>query len=203
MITGATASTTIVNDDASYSVAAPAAAMEGDAGSTTDFSFTVTRSGDTGQVGSVQWAVQAAAGLTAGDFVTGQDALGNAGLPSGILNFAAGQSSQTVTVQVQGDLNLENDETLALLFSNATGGIFLDQDGVAVATQTATTSIQSDDDSFSISADTASTFEGHADSTLTYTVTRTGSLTGARDLTWTISGVEASDLGDAQAMTGG
>ena len=202
MITGATASTTIVNDDASYSVAAPAAAMEGDAGSTTDFSFTVTRSGDTGQVGSVQWAVQAAAGLTAGDFVTGQDALGNAGLPSGILNFAAGQSSQTVTVQVQGDLNLENDETLALLFSNATGGIFLDQDGVAVATQTATTSIQSDDDSFSISADTTSTFEGHADSTLTYTVTRTGSLTGARDLTWTISGVEASDLGDAQAMTG-
>jgi|GEM_PF-455179 len=202
MVTTASATTTITNDDANYEVSAPAAAMEGDAGATTAYSFTVSRTGDVSQAGSVDWAVQAASGLTSGDFSPGQDLLGNGGLPSGTLLFNANESSKTVIINVLGDLNLENDETLAVLFSNATGGIFLDQNGVEVGTQTATTTIQTDDDSFSISAETASTFEGHTDSTLTYTVTRTGSLTGARDLTWTISGVDAADLGDAQAMTG-
>ncbi|WP_299199344.1 Calx-beta domain-containing protein [uncultured Amphritea sp.] len=203
VITGATAATVVTNDDASYEVSAPSNAYEGDAGVSTAFSFIVSRSGDISLAGTVEWAVQAATGLTAGDFVAGQDALGNGGLPSGVVSFAANENSQTITINVLGDLNLENDETLSVLFSNPTNGIFLDQSGAQVSTVTESATILSDDDSFSINAQTDSTFEGHSgDSILTYTVSRTGSLVGARDLTWTITGVDATDLADAQQMTG-
>ncbi|WP_417227728.1 Calx-beta domain-containing protein [Amphritea sp.] len=203
VITGDTAATTITNDDASYEVSAPADAYEGDEGGSTAFTFVVSRTGDISLAGSVEWAVQAATGLTAGDFVAGQDALSNGGLPSDVVSFAANESSKTITVNVLGDLNLESDETLSVLFSNPTNGIFLDQSGAQVSSVTDSATILSDDDSFSIDTQTTSTFEGHVDdSTLTYSVSRSGSLVGARELTWTITGVDAADLGDAQDMTG-
>ncbi|MDO6563721.1 Calx-beta domain-containing protein [Amphritea sp. 1_MG-2023] len=203
IITAASATTVITNDDASYEVSAPADAYEGDAGVPTAFTFVVNRTGDTSLAGTVEWAVQAATGLTAGDFVAGQDALSNGGLPSGVVSFAAGETSQTITINVLGDLNLESDETLSVLFSNPTNGIFLDETGAQVSSVTDSATILSDDDSFSIDAQTTSIFEGNVDdSTLTYSVSRSGSLVGARELTWTITGVDAADLGDAQDMTG-
>jgi hypothetical protein len=96
-----------------YSIAAlDAVQAEGDAG-TTAFTFTVSRSGDTAAPGSVDWAVS-------GADVDGADFPG--GLPSGTLNFAAGQASQTLTVNVAGDTAFESDEDFTVTLSNASAG---------------------------------------------------------------------------------
>lgn len=192
-----TASTVILNDDANYALAAPVAAAEGGGGAT-PFTFTVTRSGDTSSTGSVDWKVSGATGLTSGDFIGDQDALAvNSGLPSGIVNFGIGESSRVITINVQGDIDLEEDETLEVVLSSPVNG--------TITTGTGSVTILSDDDSFSISTSTMTRPEGNTDSTLTYTVTRTGTLDGARELTWTITGSDgfdpATDLTDGQLTT--
>jgi hypothetical protein len=199
-ISTATANTVILNDDTNFAVAAPANTYEG-ASVSTAFTFTVTRSGDTTGAGSLNWAVAAAAGLTTADFTGNQDALGsNSGLPSGSVSFAAGETSQTITIQVAGDTTLESNESLQVVISDPTGGTIQSGDGSASAL------ILTDDDNFAISTETSSRAEGNSDSTVTYTVTRSGSLTGARDLTWTITGADgfdtSTDLASGQAATG-
>src|SRR3546814_3405584 len=74
--------------------AADAENSEGDAGSTA-FTFTVTRSGDSGEAATVDYAVS-------GGAVDGADFAG-ALLPAGSLSFAAGETSKTLVLQVQGD----------------------------------------------------------------------------------------------------
>ncbi len=91
---------------------------EGDAG-TTDFTFTVTRAlGDDGAV-SVDYSLQN--GTTdAADFVS---TLG------GTINFADGETSRTITIQVAGDTLVEAHETFRVILANATGGATI-TDGV-------------------------------------------------------------------------
>src|SRR5262245_34217718 len=89
----ATALGAIQNADASLSIAATSAAKpEGNAGNTA-FTFTVTRSGDTSGISSVNYSVtgSGASPADAADFAGGT-------LPSGTVNFAATQSSQVVTI---------------------------------------------------------------------------------------------------------
>ncbi|CAH2030771.1 Calx-beta domain-containing protein [Trichlorobacter ammonificans] len=196
----ATANTVVTNDDTNFVLSAPAAFHEGASGSTA-VTFTVTRSGDTSGAGSVKWSVAPASGLTTADFTGNQDSLGtNSGLPSGTVTFTAGQTSTTITINVAGDLTLENDETLRVILADPNGGTIEGTDGDK------STTILTDDDSFSISTLTTSRAEGNSDSAITYTVTRTGSLVGARDLTWTITGTNgfttAGDLADGQAASG-
>src|SRR5262249_40087266 len=92
----------IENDDASLSIAdTDAVKAEGNSGST-PFTFTVTRTGDTSGAASAQWAV-------GGSDVDGADFVGGV-LPTGTVNFAAGQTSQVITVNVVGDTVVESDE---------------------------------------------------------------------------------------------
>ncbi|MGF1514363.1 MAG: ExeM/NucH family extracellular endonuclease, partial [Elainellaceae cyanobacterium] len=108
-----------------------AAQAEGDAG-TTDFTFTVTRSGDTSGATSVDFAVSGAA--DAADF--------GGALPSNTVNFASGETSQTITVGVSGDTDAEPDEGFTVTLSNpsngatisaaAADGTIQNDDGVAV-----------------------------------------------------------------------
>ena len=100
---------------------------EGDAGST-DFVFTITRSGDTSGAGSVDYAVSGEA--DDGDF--------GGALPSGTVNFAAGETSQTLTIAVSGDVAPELDESFTVTLSNATNG-------AAISTATANGTIRNDD----------------------------------------------------------
>ena len=195
-----TASTVINNDDTNFVLSAPANIAEGGSG-TTPVVFTVTRNGDTSGSGSVTWALSASAGLTTADFVGNQDALGtNSGLPSGTVSFAAGETSKTITLNVQGDLTLESDETLQVVLGTPVNGTIQPDDG------SKSTTLLTDDDNFSISTATTTRAEGNTDSTVTYTVTRSGSLDGARDLTWTITGTNGfatgTDLAAGQAATG-
>ena len=113
----ATAQGTIQNDDATtLSIAATDAAKpEGNAGSTA-FTFTVTRSGDTSGVSSVNYAVTGSGAnpANAADFTGGA-------LPSGTVNFAATETSQVVTINVNGDTVVEPNEGFTVTLSGPTG----------------------------------------------------------------------------------
>lgn len=92
---------------------------EGQTG-TTAFTFSVTRSGDLSSAATVHWAVTGS-GTTAAsatDFVDGM-------LPSGVIAFAAGEPSQTITVNVQGDATAEANETFTVSLTSPSGGLIL------------------------------------------------------------------------------
>lgn len=95
---------------------------EGDAG-TTDFTFTVTRTGGSDGAVSVDFTVSASTGNTvnASDFAGGV-------FPSGTVSFADGETSQTITVSVVGDTIIETDERFDVTLSNATGGATITDD---------------------------------------------------------------------------
>ncbi|GJN56188.1 Calx-beta domain-containing protein [Pseudomonas tohonis] len=200
LVTGATATTTVQDDDTNFSISAPAAQAEGTQGAFTDITFTVTRSGLSNAAGSVQWRLKSATGLDTADFASGQDGNGNnGGLPSGTVTFAAnGSDTQTITIRVRGDNLVEADELLQVELFNPQGGT------VEAGQGSASTRILNDDASFAIAADAASLAEGNSGERLvSFTVTRSGSLSGSRDLTWTLGGgLDASDLGAGQGSTG-
>ncbi len=109
----------ILNDDRAATISIDplrARMTEGDTG-TTPFTFTVTRGGQLDTAVSAQWNVTGA-GPNAAD---GVDFIGGA-FPSGIISFAAGQTSQTLTVDVAGDINFEADNGFAVTLSNPSGG---------------------------------------------------------------------------------
>jgi Ca2+-binding RTX toxin-like protein len=89
--------------------------------------FTVTRSGDLSKVSAVNYATASGTATAGSDYTAVQ----------GTLNFAAGQSTATVTVQVINDTLVENAETLNL---NLTGGT-----NVAIADNSGIGTINSDD----------------------------------------------------------
>ena len=93
--------------------------VEGSIGST-PFTFTIQRAGDPSVAMSVAWAVT-------GSGANGANALDFAGLsfPSGTASFAAGQTSQQITVNVVGDSTSEGDESFTLSLSNPVGGLLL------------------------------------------------------------------------------
>ncbi|TPG13209.1 beta strand repeat-containing protein [Sphingomonas oligophenolica] len=87
---------------------------EGSGGGTTDFAFTVTRSGSTTGAASATYTI--ANGTTdANDFVF------DAQHPqTGTVNFAAGASTAMVHVPIAADSVVEGDETFTVTLSNAT-----------------------------------------------------------------------------------
>ena len=193
-ITTATADGTIQNDDAAppatfFVIAADdAVKSEGDAG-TTGFTFTVTRSGDTSGADSVDFAVTSAS-ADATDF--------GGALPSGTVNFAGGETTQTITIDVSGDIDFEADEDFTVTLSNASAG-------TEITTATADGTIQNDDAAppatfFVIAADDAVKAEGDAGTTsYTFTVTRSGDTSGADsvDFAVTSASADAADFGGA------
>jgi Calx-beta domain/Peptidase M10 serralysin C terminal len=115
-IATATASGTIVDDDtALYSIVAlDANKIEGNTftSPSTSFTFTVSRTLSTG-TGSVFYSI------TPGTASFGPDYTGFNG---GTVNFAAGETSKTITVPVVGDSVVEGDETFSITLSNPVNG---------------------------------------------------------------------------------
>lgn len=140
-ITTATASGTILNDDAgtppTIAISGSPSLNEGNAGSTA-FNFTATRTGSTTNASTVSWAVTG----TGTNAANATDFAG-AVLPSGTVTFPAGSSAaQTITVNVNGDVTNEQDETFTVTLSNPTnatittataGGTILADDGYCAA----------------------------------------------------------------------
>lgn len=106
---------TIRNDDASLVIAATSASnSEGNSG-TTPFTFSVTRTGTISGNASVDYAV-AGSGSNVADAAD----FGGA-LPSGTINFAATETTKTITINVTGDTLFEADEGFTITLSNASG----------------------------------------------------------------------------------
>lgn len=85
--------------------------IEGDSG-TVNAVFTVTLSAALGFASSVDFATADGSATVADD-----DYVAN----SGTLNFAAGETSKTITVVVNGDTDVEPTETFTVILSNAVG----------------------------------------------------------------------------------
>jgi hypothetical protein len=125
---------------------------------TTTLTFTVSRTGT---------------GAFSVDFATA-DGTATAGLDYaalfGTLEFAAGQQSQTVSIEVSGDILIEDNETFFVNLSGASGGTILDSQGIGTLL---------DDDAppavGDISIGDVTIAEGSSGSKIaTFTVTRTG-----------------------------
>jgi hypothetical protein len=84
---------------------------EGDSG-TKNFDFTVTRSGDTSGESTVDFATSPPDENTAEPFTDYIE------IPLTTLSFPADETSMTITVVVNGDTEIETDETFSVLLSN-------------------------------------------------------------------------------------
>jgi len=155
-------------------VAANADQSEGDAGAKA-FTFTVTRTGDTSGPSSAAWAVTGSGSNPANgaDFAA-------AGLPSGTVLFAAGETSQTISVNVNGDSSVESDESFIVTITNPTGA--------RISNANASGTISNDDfPAISLAVAPASVTEDGTGN-LVYTFTRTGPTTSALTVNYTVSG---------------
>ncbi|MEG4235239.1 DUF4347 domain-containing protein, partial [Microcoleus sp. Pol11C3] len=141
-IAGTTKQTTLTiaaNGTVSYAIAAGTASIsEGNSG-TKPLTFTATRSGNTGGASSVNYTIAGTAtNLSDYNKIGGTS---GATAATGTINFAADETSKTITLDVLGDTIVEPDETLVITLSSPTGP------GVTptITTATATTNITNDD----------------------------------------------------------
>ena len=161
------ASGTIMDDDAKPEVSIAGDRVdEGDAGSTTTLTFTVTKAGATSKPVTVDYAVPA--GTRGGTAEADAD---YQALQPGKLTFQPDdESSKTITVTVMGDNIDEINETVRIALSDPTGATLSPSGSVATGI------IVDDDDPPVLSIAGSTVTEGHAGATatLTFTVTKTG-----------------------------
>ncbi len=190
-IATATATGTILADDTGLAIApTDASKAEGNSGST-PFTFTVSRAGSLARAGTVRWATVGLAPNSAGpnDFVGGV-------APFGTLSFAAGESSKTITVNIQGDTLAEADEHFQVVLAAASAGS-------SITTASAAATILNDDTSFSIASTTGSHLEGNAGATpFVFTVTRSGNTSGANTVAWATFGALPNTAGPSDFIGG-
>ena len=139
---------------------------EGDGG-TTDFTFTVTKTGATGLPATVDYETVNGTAAAPTDFTA---------ITATTLTFPAsgpGSDSQTVTVSVNGDTTYETAEAFTVHLSNATNATISDADG--------TGTINNDDAAPTLTINNVTTTEGSPPGippgptkNFTFTVTRTG-----------------------------
>jgi Ca2+-binding RTX toxin-like protein len=163
----------ILNDEPVLSVAAlQADRAEGQAGSTA-FTFTVTRGGSSAGAASASWSVAGSGANPA----NAADFQGNL-LPSGVVSFATGETTKTLTVNVAGDTGLEPDEGFTLTLANPVGAV--------LTTAAATGVIRQDEPVLSVIGTAASRAEGQAGRTtpFVFTVFRGGDASGTAGVNW-------------------
>jgi uncharacterized protein (TIGR03382 family) len=169
---------TVQDDDFPSISIGDVALDEGDA-SLTDFVFTVTLSKPSIQTVTVDWAVN---DDTAEDEIGDGDYLD----VSGTETFPPGVVSQTVTVQVAGDVKFESDETFTVDLSSPVNATILDAQGLGT--------IQDDDGQPTMSIDDVALGEG--DSLLTdfvFSVTLTNPSDQIITVDWGVSDGTAED----------
>jgi uncharacterized protein YjiK/2',3'-cyclic-nucleotide 2'-phosphodiesterase (5'-nucleotidase family) len=181
-----------------FTVAAQDARLaEGDAGET-EFTFVVSRSGNTEASAEIGWSVAGAAGPGTAP-ANAQDFAGGV-LPSGVVSFAPGQTSRTVTVSVAGDTAGEAHERFAMSLGTL-------PQGAAFAGGTAHGVILTDDTSFSIGPVQANRAEGNGSGTtdFTFLIHRNGIGAVEQSVAWSVAGaaVPGSLAADAADFAGG
>jgi hypothetical protein len=153
-LTGTTAGTigsapafgTILNDEPLVAIGGGGTVVEGNSG-TKDVTFTVTLSATSLAPVTVTYATSDGSATSAG---------GDYRTASGTVTFAAGQTTKTISVQVNGDRFAEGDETFALNLTGATGALITNGSSYATI----------HDDEPRISINSASVTEGNSGTTL-------------------------------------
>ena len=147
--------------------------------------FTVTKTGATALASSVDYTVNPNTAVTPGDYTAGTSAL------TGILNFAAGVTTQTITLNITDDYVYEPTETFTVDLSNAVEATISDAQGVGT--------ILDDDAQVFFSINDVTVHE--ADGTITFTVTKTGATALASSVEYTVNPNTAVTPGDYAAGT--
>jgi len=149
---------TIQNDDVELTLSINDVAQDEGNSGTTDFVFTVTLSSSSSQEVRVDYATADGTATAGDDYVA----------TSGTLVFAAGEVSKTITVQVNGDEDVESDETFFVNLSNPVNATISDDQGQGT--------IQNDDVEKSLSIDDVAQDEGNSGTTdFVFTVTLSAS----------------------------
>lgn len=181
---------TITNDDANVSVAvAPSSVAEDGA---TNLVYTFTRTGFTANAVTVNFSVGGTASFTEPDY--SQTGAATFTATSGTVNFGAGNSTATVTIDPTGDAAPETDETVILTVAPGTGYN-------VGSPSSATGTIVNDDTVVTLAVSPLSTAEDG--SNLVYTFTRTGSTAGSLTVNFSVAGSAsfASDYTQTGATT--
>jgi VCBS repeat-containing protein len=166
-------------------------AVEGN-GSTTEFTFTVTRSGGTSGTVGATYTLTLSGSAEEADFSPSNQ--------SGTVSFGVGETSKTITIIIQGDVDFEPNETFTVVLSAPTGGAFITDD-------TGLGTITNDDPApppgeFAID-DIIIANEGYAGAnSFPFTITRTGGSAGAVSVTWTLNAPGGPGNADAADFTG-
>ncbi|MGE0574900.1 Calx-beta domain-containing protein [Reyranella sp.] len=194
VIGAASATGTILNEDASVSIdGQPLSQAEGHSGTRT-FTFTVTLSGDKSVSRSVDWAVAGVVPGGGGNPANVGDFAGHI-LPAGTLTFGVGETTKTITIETNGDVARESNEGFAVTLSNPSAGL-----GIDVATADVT--IVNDDATATLEALAAVRPEGNSGSTsFTFAVTRAGDTTVAHSVAWAVTG-SGTDPANGSDFTG-
>ncbi|MBW4648779.1 MAG: DUF4347 domain-containing protein [Kastovskya adunca ATA6-11-RM4] len=151
----------VANDPIQYAVNTTTPTLtEGNSG-TQSVTFTVTRSGGTGVASTVDYAIGGTA--TNGIDYNNIQVTGGGTIPSGTLNFAAGETTKTVTVDVLGDKVYEPDESITVTLSNP--NLTTPPANSTITTGTATVAIANDDNQPTISISDVSFNESDAGTT--------------------------------------
>ncbi len=183
VVTGSSATGVILDDDKCY-IGFSGGAPDHDEGGVgnsanggvTHFAMKVNRVGNTAMGAYARWDVTGSGNFSA----DGADFLGGV-LPSGMVCFAPGETSQYIDVPVVRDTVAENNEWFDVVLSAPSAGAILGgtiSEGVRIL---------DDDSSFlSIAADKSVYTEGSGLGTtpVTFTVTRTGDTSGAAKAGW-------------------
>ena len=185
----ASAAGTVLNDDLpAVSIVATATSKAegtGAAGTTTPFTFTVSRNSALG-TSQVSWTVLHGT-TTAADF---------SGATSGVVSFLAGETSKTITVNVVADSTIELNESFSVRLSG-TRGSALGAGSVATATV-----VNDDLPTVSIAATSTNNVEGNTGSVpFTFTVTRSSAV-GASSVNWAVQHVGTSAADFTGAVNG-
>ncbi|MEG4168643.1 MULTISPECIES: DUF4347 domain-containing protein, partial [unclassified Microcoleus] len=159
-VAGTTAQTTLTiaaNGTVSYAVAAGTASIpEGNSG-TTPLTFTVTRSGGAGVASSVNYAIAGTA-TNVSDY-NNIGGTSGATATTGTIDFATGETSKTITLDVLGDSAIEPDETVTLTLSNP---VAPGSTPTITADAAATTVTNDDTAGFTVNTTTTTATEGGA-----------------------------------------
>jgi predicted extracellular nuclease len=152
---------------------------EGNSG-TTNYTFTVTRSGGSAGTVSATWTLANGTSDDA-DFTTTPQ--------TGTVSFADGETSQTITITVAGDTAVEGNETFFVNLTAPTGGATItDGQGQGTITNDDTPPVGT------LAIGDATIVEGDAGTTnIVFTVTRTGGSSGAVGASWSFTHTNTSN----------
>jgi Calx-beta domain-containing protein/GEVED domain-containing protein len=195
IVSGASATTTIQNDDFAGISISPLnlAQTEGTGGGTKNFAFTVTLTNKADQNITVDFATADNTATSPSDYAS----------QSGTLTFAPGQQTKQIIVLVNQDSIVEGDETFFVNLANAKFNGAADATRTSITESQATGTIQNDDTAkLTITAISSPTLEGALGSShqVTFTVGVNNAVAGGFSVAFASSGT--ATLGSDYTIVG-